>query len=423
MYQVAASGGKPVQLTKPDPARGEISHSNPAFLSDGRHFLFWVQAAKASIRVGSIDSPDTTYLLDSDSRAAYASGFVFFVRQSTLFAQPLDAVRLAVAGEPLPIAEDVRTFPLNGRSAFSASSAVLVYRKGAVAVARTLAWHDRKGNRIATIAGSAATYTGMSLSPDDRHLVAQIEEGSTSDLWSIDLEQGTRSRITSDPKSEGSPVVSPDGRMVVFASNRNGIDDLFRTRADGAGDEQVLLKSTIRKYPTDWSPHWIAFTAFDPTRKQDLWIVTAEGAAKPYLQTEFNERDGHLSPDERWMVYTSDEAGAEAVYIRPFPDANGGKWRVSAAGGGTAGRWRADGKEIYYVDDRGQMMAVSATLSDRSPELAAPRPLFQMGGLGRAGYQVSRDGARFLIPIANEGNRADVPLSVVLNWMSSLKQR
>ena len=158
LRKVAANGGVPVQITTPDAARGEISHSNPAFLPDGRHFLFWVQAPKSSIRVGSIDSSETKHLFESDSRAVYASGHVFFVRQSTLFAQPFDTARLETSGEPMPISEDVRTFPLNGRSAFSASTnGVLVYRSGTVTAGRALAWHDRNGKQIAIVPGSTAT--------------------------------------------------------------------------------------------------------------------------------------------------------------------------------------------------------------------------------------------------------------------------
>ncbi len=417
LRRVSANGGVPVQITRPDAARGEISHSNPAFLPDGRHFLFWVQAPKSSIRLGSIDSAETKPLFESDSRAVYASSHVFFVRQSTLFVQPFDSGRLETSGEPVPISEDVRTFPLNGRSAFSASTnGVLVYRSGTATAGRGLAWHDRNGRQIAIVPGSTAMYTGLSLSPDDRHLIAQIEEGSGSDLWMIDLAQGTRSRITSDPNSEGSPVLSPDGQLVVFASDRNGVDDLFRKRADGVGDEQVLLKSIMRKYPTDWSRRWISFTAFDSLAKLDLWTLTPDGAAQPYLQTQFSEQGGRLSPDERWMLYTSDEAGPNAIYLRPFPNANGGKWRVSGASVGFAPRWRADGKEIFYADESGRIIAVPVKLGEQSPELGLPQVLFQTGALGRAQYEVSRDGTRFLVPVANPRSQAEVPLSVVLNW-------
>jgi Tol biopolymer transport system component len=246
--------------------------------------------------------------------------------------------------------------------------------------------------------------------------MAQIDNGNESDLWMIDLAQGTRARITSDPKSEGSPVLSPDGRLVVFASDRYGIDDLFRKRADGVGNDQVLFKSGTRKYPTDWSPHWIAFTAFDSIRKQDLWVLDPNGGATPYLQTEFSESDGRLSPDERWMVYVSDEAGRSAIYVRPFPDANGGKWRVSGAAAGFAPRWRADGKEIFYVDEGGRIMAVPVTLGGQSLDVGVPQVLFRTPSLTRASYAVSRDGSRFLLSVPSEVSRTDVPLTVVLNW-------
>jgi Tol biopolymer transport system component len=417
LQRVAATGGVPTQITKPDAARGEISHANPAFLPDGRHFLYWVQAPRSSIRVGSVDSPETKQVIESDSRAMYASGYVFFVRQSTLFAQPFDTARLEASGEPVQIAEDVRTFPLNGRSAFSASvNGILVYRSGATRSGRALAWHDRQGRQISIVPDSTAMYGAMSLESDDRRVIAEIEDGSESDLWMIDLDQGTRSRITSEGKSEGSPVLSPDGRLVAFASDRNGIDDLFRTRTDGAGDAQLLLKSSTRKYPTGWSARWITFTAFDSTRNQDLWVLDPNGDARPYLQTEFSERDGRLSPDERWMLYTSNEAGRDAIYIRPFPDVNGGKWRVSAGGTAVAGRWRADGKEIFYVADGGQVVAVPVTLATQTPELGPSQVLFQTPGVPRTSYAVSRDGARFLVPVQSGSSQREAPLSVVLQW-------
>jgi eukaryotic-like serine/threonine-protein kinase len=423
LRRVAAQGGKPVQMTTPDSARGEISHSNPAFLPDGRHFLFWVHAPRSSLRIGSIESSETTHLFESDSRAAYASGYVFFIRQSALFAQPFDPARRETTGEPVRVAEDVRTFPLNGRSAFSVSAnGVLVYRTGATRVGATLAWHDRTGKQMAVVPDSNATYGGMSLARDEPHLVAQIDDGSGSDLWMIDLEQGTRSRVTSDPKTESAPVLSPDGQFVVFTSDRNGPEDLFWKRADGVGAELVLVASNARKTASDWSAQWITFTAVDAARKQDLWIVPRDGDARPYLQTEFSERDGRLSPDERWMAYTSDEAGRDAIYIRPFPDATGGKWRVSGAGGGVAPRWRADGREIFYVDESGQIIAVPVKGGNLSPGLGVAQALFPPGSLTRTQYAVSRDGTRFLLPVRSEGGDGGAPLTVVLNWPTLLSR-
>ena len=130
-----------------------------------------------------------------------------------------------------------------------------------------------------------------------------------------------------------------------------------------------------------------------------------------------------MSPDERWMVYSSDEAGRNAIYIRPFPNANGGKWRVSGAAAGFSPRWRADGKEIFYVDDGGRIMAVAVALGEQSPALGLPQAVFQTPSLSRASFAVSRDGARFLLAVQSESSRADAPLSVVLNWPTVLLPR
>ncbi len=193
-----------------------------------------------------------------------------------------------------------------------------------------------------------------------------------------------------------------------------------RRRADGVGDEQVLVKSNARKYPSDWSNHWITYTEIDSTRKHDLWVLQPDGQPRPYLQTEFSERDGQLSPDERWMIYISDEAGRDAIYVRPFPNVNGGKWRVSGAGIGVAPRWRADGKEILYADDSARIMAVPVKLGGESLELGVPQVLFRTGGLTRAWYEINRDATRFLLPVRSDASQGDVPLSVVLNWPTLL---
>jgi eukaryotic-like serine/threonine-protein kinase len=428
LYQVPATGGAPARLTTPNRAQGEISHSNPAFLPDGRHFLFWVQAPQPAIHIGSIDSTTTARLFESDSRAMYGSGHVFFVRQGTLLAQPFDPRRLATSGDPVTIAEDVRTFALNGRSAFSVSNTgVLVYRSGTAGSERKLVWHDRQGKPVATVPDSAAAYAGMSLAPDDRYVIAEIEGAGASDLWRIDLSTGTRFRITSGGKSEGSPVLSSDGQMLVFASDRHGIDDLFRVRSDGVGAEEVVAQSPMRKYPTHWSLDWISFTAFDAAGKQDLWFVDPRSRRpRPYLQTEHSEHSGRLSPDQRWIVYGSDETGRNAIFLRPFPNADGGKWRISGAASAGAPRWRADGKEIFYADDAG-IVAVPVTLpvtpSGSAPELGIPQVLFRIGGIGRAQYEPSRDGTRFLIPIGVSSTAPEPPLTIVLNWPTLLQPR
>jgi serine/threonine protein kinase len=424
LNRVDANGGVPIQITRPDTAHGELSHSNPEFLPDGRHFLFWVRSTKPSIRVGSIDSTETTSLFESDSRAAYAAGYVLFVRQSTLLAQRFDTTRLATIGEPSQVVDDARAFALNGRTAFTVSSnAVLAYRPVESRTGRSLAWHDRTGKPIAAIPDLGLSYSSMSLAGDEHHLIGAVDEGSGSDIWMIDLDRGTRSRVTSDAKNASSPVVSPDGHMVVFSSDRDGIGDLYRMRADGTGEDQLLLKSNARKIGSDWSTHWLTFTAIDSKRSEDIWVLSANGEARPYLQTPFKEMTGRLSPDERWMAYTSDEAGQNAIYVRPFPNANGGKWRVSGSRGGFAPHWRADGKEIVYVEEGSGIMAVRVALGEQSLQFGVPQLLFQStAGATGSGYVISRDGQRFLMPARGQGEQREVPLTVVLNWPNVLRK-
>jgi Tol biopolymer transport system component len=440
IYKVSANGGTPTQITKVDRDKGEISHANPTFLPDGRHFFFWVRSTgpSSSIWVGSIDSTTPKHVLPADSRAVYAPpGHVLFVRQGALYAQPFDPDRLETAGEPSVLADDVRTNNGNGRSAFTASAnGILVYRTGEVRPG--LAWQDRDGRELGTVPQSEDRYEQRTMTPDDHRVIAHIHElPHGGNLWALDLAQGTKSRLTSGPYHDEFPVVSPDGTAVVYSSSRGqhaetarafGTQggDLYRKNADGTGEDTAILKSAIPKRPYDWSEHWFVFGVFsigDRPGKRDLWVLptTGESTPKPYLQTAFNQVDGRVSPDERWMAYTSDESGIEAVYIRPFPDANAGKWRVSGPLGGSSPHWRADGKELFYITLDGHVMAAPLRLGERSVELGPPQQLFQIDtSVAGENYFVTRDGKRFLV---DRKSGTEAPLTVVLNWPSLLARK
>jgi Tol biopolymer transport system component len=437
LSRVSAAGGQPTALTTVDPSGKEISHRWPQFLPDGRRFLFLVQPEN-TVRVGSLDSRDTKTLLTADSKVLYAPpGYVLFMREGTLTAQPFDASRAELTGDGFPVAEQVRGNALNGRAAFSVSeNGVLSYRTG-VGNVTEMTWFDRSGKLLQSIGQPGNYMYQIDLSPDDgRAVVGRREASRHFDLWLFDLARGTTSRLTFSASGNVAPHWSPDGSRIAFTSDRDGgIRNLYQKSASGAGQDEVLLKSSVHKATTSWSSdgRFIVYDSDDPKTGTDLWVLPLLGDRKPtpFLRTEFNEGQGRLSPDGRWMAYVSDETGRNEVYVQPFP-ASGAKWQISASGG-LQPRWRRDGKELFYLDLSGPfVMAVEVRAAASAFDVGAPAALFRMrpgsptfpgpsASTSTQPYAVSADGRRFLIlsPVAET---ASDPITVVLNWDAALKK-
>ena len=439
LMRVSAAGGRPTVVTKPSAADKESSHRWPDFLPDGRHFLFLSEPGNV-VRVGSLDSADFTHLVNADSRAIYAAGSLLFVREDTLVAQPFDAGRLQTTGDAVPVAEGVRVNPANGRAAFAASSTgVLVYRTGTSTLPVQLTWFDRTGRETGKV-GQVKDYRTFDLSPDGKRIAAHIHEplGASSagggGLWLLDPTRGTESRFTFSGAHDTDPRWSPDGSRVVFTSSRPGErPNLYVKLAGGATPEELALKNDAGKSAHSWSTDG-RFIVYDTIAAggttSDVWVlpIAADRKPFPFVSTPAREGQGVLSPDGKWMAYTSNESGQFDIYVQPFP-ATGGKWLVST-GGGVEPRWRGDGKELYYVSTAAQkMMAVDVKTEGAMFMASVPHTLFSVPGIrtggpetGYAGsYSVSKDGQKFLVaiqPIAGVSN----PLSMVLNWTAMLKK-
>jgi hypothetical protein len=353
-----------------------------------------------------------------------------------LVAQRLDLGRKALTGSPLTLADSV-AFDTNnyvGATSVSATGAV-AYRSGRFS-RRQLQWFDRSGKALGTMgAPDDNNLSSPSVSPDGRVAVSRMVQGNT-DIWLLD---GTRtSRFTSDAANERFPIWSSDGSRIVFDSNRKGPRNLYQKPSSGAGAEEVLVESPQDKTVNDWSANgrFILYHSVDPETAQDLWVVPIDGDGKPwvFLKTGFDERYGQFSPDGRWVAYRSNESGRMEVYIRPFAaqaDSNGaanpsaGQSQVSSAGG-TFPRWRADGKELYYIGPSGEMMAAPITTTGTKLEAGAPVVLFRTriyGGGADNGqnrqYDVTRDG-RFLINSVLDD--ASAPITLLQNWNPELKK-
>jgi Tol biopolymer transport system component len=427
LRKVSAAGGAVSDAGKLN--RGEPSQRWPWFLPDGKHFLFAAglsAVSRKAIRLGSLDSTESTKLLDADSEVIYSAGYLLFLRGDTLMAQPFDTRNLRLSGEALPVVEHLQSGQLSSLGAFSASvSGLLAYAAGSAQF--ELGWFDREGNRISSL-GAAAQFNRLNFSPDRKNVAVSITTGSNTNIWLYDVARGLPRRFTFDPATELEAVWSPDGRTIVFDSDRKGHLDLYRKSANGPGAEEPLYIDNLEKRPTSFSPDGkflLYFTIGDPKTGYDLWILPdplgPPGTAKPYslLQSQFNEQNAQFSPDGHWIAYQSNETGHPEIYVVPFPGP-GGKRQISTSSGQLP-RWRADGKEIFYVALDQKLMAAEFTTKDGEIQTGEVRPLFGplLIGFGYQ-YDVSADGQRILAVTPRSNGSA--PLTIVQNWPGGLKK-
>jgi Tol biopolymer transport system component len=430
LFSVSSAGGEAKPLTTHDESRGETSHWLPWFLPDGHHFLFDIastQEESAGVHVASIDAPEQRQrLLPGGTRVIHASGHLLFVREGTLFAQPFDPGSLGMSGEPVPVAENVSHFSAwRDWGRFSASpSGVLAYRTTGERSNVQLAWVDRKGEQLAPV-GEPGPYHQIALSPDGRRVAVEIldTEGGW-DLWMIDVSRGVASRLTSDPAIERDPVWSPDGQEVVYRVSSGRDHSLFRKGLRGEPASPVPGGSGAkgeRVTPESWSSDGktLLYRRIDGST---VWALPLEGGgeAEVILNLEFRLDEPQISPDGRWLAYTSEESGEWEVYVQPFRR-SGERVRVSLEGGGQP-KWRGDGKELFYAAPDGQLMALDVGEGTAGPEVSLPTALFEVGDFnpGDDDYGVSADGQRFLVKVPVEED-VEARIHVVLNWPSLLK--
>jgi Tol biopolymer transport system component len=425
LFRVSAAGGTPTPVTKLDAAAKEATHKWPWFLPDGRHILF-VTGPQMSVRIGSIDSLDHTQLLVADSKTIFADGYLLYVRAGALFAQPFNPERRTITGDPLRLAENMGTSTaaiVPGE--FSASAGVLSYRTSiAGRGASQLAWFDRSGREISRL-GERADQTGVELSPDGSRVAISILDTAraTRDLWIYDTSKNSRRRLTFDQADDLNPIWSNDGTWIVFTSSRKGHFDLYQHLASGAGSDELLVADDSDKFPWTFSRDGRIVTYWRGGRgARGLGILQVEDRKASVAAAEGGAY-AHLSPDGRWIAY--EDAGGEVVAV-PYP-LSGGKWQISSAGGRRP-RWRADGRELFYLSPDNRLMSVA--VESRRPALIVepPRPLFEArvrktgyGAFGSYDYDVSPDGQRFLLNVVDDA-AAEVLPAVVTNWTATLKK-
>ena len=318
---------------------------------------------------------------------------------------------------------------------FSVSPAgVLAVRPASAANSQNLlTWVDRSGKSLGTVGPADFRPLSVELSRDGRRLAVHRDDGSgITNIWLLDLARGIPTRLTSERAFDSWPMWSPDGSQVIFTRNREGKLALYEKSASQAEPEHRLLEQfgAGAFASSDWSRdgRFLLFRVGGQQNGQsDLFALPLGGAKKPFVwfTTPFDEFNGQYAPDGRWAAYGSSETGRLEVSVQSFPTP-GGKWQISTAGG-VEPRWRADQKEIFYLDPDGNIMAAPITLSPdgRSLESGKPVRLFQahlFGGFSnnvRIQYAVSSDGQRFLLNQVST-QTTESPITVMVNWTSRL---
>ena len=421
---VSDHGDQSEPVTTLEVKSGDVGHRWPQFLPDGRHFIFTIVSSdkgRTGTYLGALDGPAPTRLLDTPNTFALFvdSGHLLYVRDDTLFAQSFDLAALRPLGSGRAIATNVLAPGVLDTVAISATAGGLLTFHNGYAGGR-LVWFDRRGTRLGTV-DTPVPLHNLSLSPDGRELLAETIEqnsGALDGVWRLDLVRGTSTRI----RTGGSPFWSKDGSKIAFVAPARSTHNIYLASLTSGSEDELLLRTPEPKTLADWSGdgrymlYWSNGNAW-------LFPLFGQKQPSPFVVNSSSQLQLRLSPDGRWLAYTSNESGRWEIYVQPFPAA-GTKSVVSAAGGSEA-RWRADGRELFFVAPDNTLMS-AAVLPGPTWQNAEPRPLFKValnGGesmLFRSRYQITADGNRFLMDTADDSKTPHVTL--VVNWLAAFER-
>ena len=433
LMKVSAQGGAAEPLTVLDRTK-HSTHRWPWFLPDGKHFLFLAtnhtggDPKQNGIYFGSVDNNETHLIVNADSAAQYASGYLLYRASTALVAQPFDPQSGTLSNAAIPLLNNLRDDVGVWRSIFSVSqNGLMTYQIGsASAVKSQLMWFDRTGKSVPTCDPEEKGIIDVRLSPDSKKAAFA---GATA-IWTCDLERNTKTRITFDDQLLLQPSWSPDGKMLMFTAQTAGVGgnvvEIRSKAADGSGSEKAVIPLKAGYHYPAWSPDgkYVSYLWGAGEKQVSLWIVPVTGDSKPEAvvqppSAQSNIYDYRVSPDGRWVAYSSDESGQREVYLTTFPEGKG-RWRVSA-NGGSFPAWSGNGKELFYGNLTSDFFVCPITAKGSEVEVGTPRHLFHTGtpGIG-VSFDISSDGKRLLMNHADEEMQA--PLHLLTNWPAELKK-
>jgi Tol biopolymer transport system component len=372
LYRVPATGGEPTPLTALEENR-HTSHRWPALLPDGRHLVYLAishntgDSRSNEVRIVAIDGSGDRPLVSSSANGAVASDHLFFMRGLTLMAQPLNAKRDRVTGEPRIVARDVFHDADTWRSVFAVGGDLLLYQSAAAGLNGRLTLLDIDGRELGTI-GQDDIYGDLTVSPDGRLLA--VSAGSPPDIWIIEIETGLRTRLTFENNAT-TPLWSPDGREIYYRRwDADHPSRIMVKSASGVGEVRAVLDDPELLFmPADVTAdgRYLILDEMYYVSDADVWVMDLEKRTPPVnvIDRPENQTQPDVSPDGRWIAYSSGEAGALTVYIEPFEPEftagsaprRSGRWQVSDSSG-VMPVWSSDGKTLIYLSFEGRLMEV-----------------------------------------------------------------
>jgi Tol biopolymer transport system component len=434
LLKVTAQGGTVSPATVLDQQK-HTTHRWPWFLPDGKHFIYLAtnhlggDRQENGIYFASVDKPQGRLVVATDSGGEYSSGYLLYRLNNALVAQPFDPDSGELSGSAAPVVTNIRFDSGVWRSIFAVSqNGVLVYQAGNGATSGTqLTWLDRSGKVLGQVGDRESLMYDPHISPDGKR-VAFAAGNPFPSIWTIDLQRGTKTRITFDQDAASLPTWSPDGQKILFLSGipNGGFTVIHSKNADGSGDEQVL-EGTPRPY---FYPEWlrdgksIVYVKTDGEQPRSFWRQSLTPNSQPEIilrppSAQSNLYQATVSPDGRWVAYVSDESGQNDVYITSFPEAKG-KWRVSSNAAAYP-VWNRNGKELFFKSLQDEYYVSSVSVKGSDVGTTTPKHLFHAAvpAIGM-GYDVAPDGQRLLVNLAQGESTA--PLIIVSNWTAELKK-